>query len=147
MANPMNEIFDPYEALGLAYSASGEEIRKAYFALVRQHTPEKSPDRFKQIRAAYEKLSTPEKKLETDMLRIQTISWPSLDSESSTPVPPKRRDRSKKDADSEPSYSASVPGLKNAVALAMENDVLDALCSMSDLARRHFREDHREVKF
>ena len=45
-----------YEILGISRGASAEEIKKAYFALVRKHTPDKDPEMFKKIRSAYEHL-------------------------------------------------------------------------------------------
>jgi curved DNA-binding protein CbpA len=65
---------DPYAVLELAPTASAEEIKQAYFAQVRTHPPEREPEAFKQIRAAYEQLRTPQKRFETDMLRL--ASWP-----------------------------------------------------------------------
>lgn len=43
-----------YETLGLNPDASAEEIKKAYFRLVRKYTPEKAPEQFQKIRQAYE---------------------------------------------------------------------------------------------
>ncbi len=45
-----------YEVLGLSQGASQSEIKKAYFSLVRQHSPEKDPEKFREIREAYEHL-------------------------------------------------------------------------------------------
>ncbi len=45
-----------YEVLGLEQGATQEEIKKAYFSLVRQHSPEKDPEKFREIREAYEHL-------------------------------------------------------------------------------------------
>lgn len=45
-----------YETLGLQPGASQAEIKKAYFKLVRQHSPEKDPEMFQKIREAYEQL-------------------------------------------------------------------------------------------
>ena len=45
-----------YEALGLSPAASKEEIKKAYFRLIRTHSPEKDPEGFTKIRQAYENL-------------------------------------------------------------------------------------------
>ena len=106
---------DPYQELGLDPSVSDADLRKAYFTLVRLHGPEKDPVRFKRIRAAYERLSSPERRLETDLLRLQPWTAPAL--------PALDRD----------------PGL-------WAQDVLRAARSLSDLDRRHFREDCREVK-
>ena len=45
-----------YQTLELAYGASPEEVKKAYFRLVRKYNPEKEPEKFQEIRAAYETL-------------------------------------------------------------------------------------------
>src|SRR5579872_1603334 len=104
---------DPYAVLGLAPSASLEEIKHAYFAQVRAHPPEREPAAFKQIRAAYERLNTPEKKLETDMLRFAV--WP------------------------EPLLPSPAP-LERTVDPA---DVIRAARAFSDLAHHDWREDWR----
>lgn len=59
---------NPYQVLHLERDARPEEVKKAYFKLVRQYPPETHPEEFKQIRAAYDKLRSPEKKRETDLL-------------------------------------------------------------------------------
>ena len=107
---------DPYGVLGLAPSASLEEIKQAYFTQVRAHPPERDPAAFKRIRAAYERLKTAEKKLETDMLRFE--AWP------------------------EPALPPPAP-LEATVDPA---DILRAARACSDLARNDWREDWREVK-
>lgn len=45
-----------YRDLGLEPGASQKDIKRAYFKLVRQFSPEKEPERFRIIREAYEKL-------------------------------------------------------------------------------------------
>ena len=45
-----------YERLGLAPGASQLEIKKAYFKLIRKHSPESDPQQFQLIREAYEQL-------------------------------------------------------------------------------------------
>jgi curved DNA-binding protein CbpA len=45
--------------LGIDPSADAATIRKRYLELVRQHAPEKDPERFAQIKAAYDELSDP----------------------------------------------------------------------------------------
>lgn len=62
---------DPYEVLGVARSATPEDIKKAYRKLVRQFHPDinKEPgveDKFKNINAAYEILSDDEKRQRFD---------------------------------------------------------------------------------
>jgi curved DNA-binding protein CbpA len=51
---------DPYGVLSVPRSADQAAIRRAYLDLVRQHPPERDPDTFKRVRAAYEMLGTPE---------------------------------------------------------------------------------------
>lgn len=47
-----------YEVLGLKQGAAQAEIKKAYFSLVRKHSPEKDPEKFREIREAYERLKS-----------------------------------------------------------------------------------------
>lgn len=46
-----------YEILGVAKDADEKAIKKAYFRLVKKFSPEKDPEKFKEIREAYEYLS------------------------------------------------------------------------------------------
>lgn len=62
---------DYYEILGLSKNASGEEIKKAYRNLARQHHPDVdksagAESRFKEINEAYQILSDPQKKAAYD---------------------------------------------------------------------------------
>lgn len=63
--------FNPYTVLGLTPAATEAEIKQAYFTLVRAHPPETDPMGFKRIRAAYDRLRTPEKRRDTDLLLPQ----------------------------------------------------------------------------
>lgn len=64
---------DYYETLGIPYNATQEEIRSAYFQLVRLMHPDVNPDPviredFLKIQDAYETLSNPKKRAEYDAL-------------------------------------------------------------------------------
>lgn len=50
-----------YEILGIDENADEKTIKRAYFKLIRTYSPEKDPERFQEIRSAYERL-TEEKK-------------------------------------------------------------------------------------
>jgi curved DNA-binding protein CbpA len=52
-----NEGTDPYEVLGIDNDSSADAIRRAYYRRVREHPPEKDPEGFKTVRAAYDLLS------------------------------------------------------------------------------------------
>ncbi|HET7682840.1 MAG TPA: molecular chaperone DnaJ [Marmoricola sp.] len=63
---------DPYEILGVDRQADTDTIKKAYRRLARQYHPDVNPDpaaqeRFKEISAAYEVLSDPEKRRTFDL--------------------------------------------------------------------------------
>lgn len=58
---------DYYERLGLSQSASESEIKKAFYAAVRLHPPEKDADNFKKIREAYDTLANQHSRSEYDL--------------------------------------------------------------------------------
>ena len=107
---------DPYAVLGVARTADAATIKDAYFALVRAHPPERDPATFKQVRAAYERLRDPDKRVESDMLLLE--AWPA----------PSRRRR--------------LPRLDLTVHA---EDVLAAARALTDLERQDWREHHEKV--
>lgn len=62
---------DPYSVLGVGRRATDAEIKRAYFAQVRLHTPEREPEKFQEIRAAYERLRTPEARARSNLFLLQ----------------------------------------------------------------------------
>ena len=54
-----------HETLGVSNTASEAEIRSRYLQLVREFAPDRAPERFAEIRAAYDELRDPRLQLET----------------------------------------------------------------------------------
>ena len=61
---------NPYKTLGVERDATEAQIKQAYFALIRQHSPEHDPEGFKRIRGAYEKLRAGGERAQTDLFLI-----------------------------------------------------------------------------
>lgn len=53
----------PFTVLGVAENADDAAIKKAYLRQVREHPPERDPERFQTIRAAYEAIKTHQDRL------------------------------------------------------------------------------------
>ena len=92
-------VHDPYSVLGIDRQASEAEIKRAYFQLVRQFPPEREPEKFRNIRTAYEQLRDPENRTRIALFLLQLPP----------PLPKKRR----------PSYDLSVHE-DDLLTLAME---------------------------
>jgi curved DNA-binding protein CbpA len=60
----MENYQDALKILGLEHGASEEDIKRAYFHLVRKYTPEKDPEAFQKIHEAYLLVKDAEKKAE-----------------------------------------------------------------------------------
>lgn len=85
---------DPYLLLGVPPDADDARIRAAYLAALRACPPERDPQRFEQIRAAYEAIGTAQARLEhevfstaaptaADLLQACAAAWePGLPTES-----------------------------------------------------------------
>jgi curved DNA-binding protein CbpA len=58
-----------YHVLGVRSHTDPGKIKQAYIELVKQYTPEIDPDKFQQIRRAYEVLRDPDKRRQYDILR------------------------------------------------------------------------------
>ena len=58
----------PYHALGIRFPSSDAEVRDAYLRLVRDHPPERNPERFRIIQEAYSRIQTEEKRLDHAVL-------------------------------------------------------------------------------
>lgn len=105
-----------YAVLGLSRAATLDEIKQAYFTQVRLHPPEREPEAFKRIRAAYDQLKTPEKRVEADMRLLEDLP---------------------------PVKTVRLPELDLTIHA---EDILNLLKLNTDLVRTNFREDFREVR-
>jgi curved DNA-binding protein CbpA len=61
---------DPYEVLGLSRQADEAEARRRYLELVREFSPERAPERFAAIRAAYDQVRDPTRRLEAQIFEL-----------------------------------------------------------------------------
>ena len=114
--NPDLTASDPYLVLGLPKTASQIEIKRAYFALIRQYPPEADPEKFKIIRAAYEKIKDTARRAETDIFLPQ--------------APP----------------AWKPPKVKTTLDTAFHpTDILLTLRDWGDLGRIDFDDDFREI--
>jgi len=59
---------NPYTVLGLQPGAPADDVRRAYFRLVKTSPPETHPEEFQRIRAAYETLRSPLRRAELELL-------------------------------------------------------------------------------
>jgi len=65
-------ISDPYRVLGVDSNADSQQIRVRYLALVREYPPEREPEKFAEIRAAYENLRDPVVGMEKRLFDLST---------------------------------------------------------------------------
>jgi len=63
---------DPYEILGVSPLADEAVIRRRYLELVREFSPERAPERFAAIRAAYDEVRDPARRLEVQLFEPST---------------------------------------------------------------------------
>jgi DnaJ-class molecular chaperone len=63
-------VVDPCKVLGISPQADEKEIRGRYLALVREFPPDRAPERFASIRAAYEQLRDPSVRLRSFLFDV-----------------------------------------------------------------------------
>ena len=62
---------DPYAMLGVDRTSDEAAIKRAYFRLVREYPPEREPEKFQELRAAYDQVRTAEARSQTDLFLLQ----------------------------------------------------------------------------
>jgi curved DNA-binding protein CbpA len=87
---------DPFTVLGVDEDADDAEIRRRYLALVRDHPPDREPERFREIRAAYEALGDARKRLATRLLRTNEAALARLIAAALNAAPPRSARASKR---------------------------------------------------
>ena len=80
-----NSMLNPFDVLNVDEDASDADVKKAYFQMVRQFTPEKHAERFKQIREAYDLLKDPSQRLEAEVFSFMKPSITPDSAVASTP--------------------------------------------------------------
>ncbi|HTK74400.1 MAG TPA: J domain-containing protein [Gemmataceae bacterium] len=61
---------DPYDTLGLPADADDDAIRRRYLELIRRFSPERAPERFAAVRAAYERLRDRDTRLKHRLFEV-----------------------------------------------------------------------------
>jgi hypothetical protein len=65
-------MHNAYETLGVSSDANEAEIRSRYLQLVREFPPDRAPERFAEIRAAFDELRNPIVLLERRLFSLAT---------------------------------------------------------------------------
>ncbi len=65
-------MHDPFTILGVDETADDAEIRRRYLSLVRDFPPDRAPERFQEIRAAYEAVGDERRRLEMRLLHTNS---------------------------------------------------------------------------
>ena len=63
---------DAFEILGVPPDADEARIRESYLRLVREFPPDRNPERFAEIRAAFDDLRNPLARIERKLFSLQT---------------------------------------------------------------------------
>lgn len=75
----------PFEILNIPERCSDEEAKTAYLQLIRQFPPERFPEKFKEIQAAFEKVKTERERIATRLFRLDPFAssdlWNAIKSE------------------------------------------------------------------
>ncbi len=82
---------NPFALLGVAEDAGDDAIKKAYLQRVREHPPERDPNRFQAIRAAYEAIKTHRDRLRHRLFHQETPDLAELMATALRPSDSRRR--------------------------------------------------------
>lgn len=65
---------NPYTVLQVLSSATDTEIKEAYVKLVKKYPPERSPERFKEIRKAYETILSSKDRIAFTLFSVEEVT-------------------------------------------------------------------------
>ena len=82
---------DPFVVLGIHDDADDEAIKQRYLALVRSFPPDREPERFQEVRRAYEAVRGQRERLEATLLHTSTAAVSRLKLHCLGPASPDRR--------------------------------------------------------
>lgn len=68
----------PYEILNVSPDADDATVKQAYLASIKDNPPDKAPEQFQIINAAYEQIKTLEKRLKFELFNLPTANFDSL---------------------------------------------------------------------
>lgn len=60
----------PFQILGVDESAADDQIKSAYLKMVRKYPPDRFPERFKEIKGAFEMIKTMRKRLSYRLFHV-----------------------------------------------------------------------------
>jgi curved DNA-binding protein CbpA len=66
-------MIDPYTVLGVARGCDDAEVRRRYLDLVRENPPDRAPERFAEVRQAYEQLRDPVVRMESKLFDLESV--------------------------------------------------------------------------
>jgi curved DNA-binding protein CbpA len=110
----VSALSNPHRTLGVSHDAGQEEIRAAYLKLLRAHPPEKEPEKFKEIRTAYERLKDERERIRTAVLQMDLT---------------------------DPGPVIPFPEIEGSPPCFSPDDILAVLASAGEFGRRDFPED------
>ena len=67
---------NPYQTLGIPADSNEQTVRQRYLQLVRENPPDRQPQKFAEIHAAYEQLRDPVTRLESMILQSSSNDSP-----------------------------------------------------------------------
>lgn len=69
---------NPFALLGIDEEADDAAVRQAYLRRVRESPPDRDPERFQTVRAAYEQIATPRQRLAYRVFQPPVADLPAL---------------------------------------------------------------------